>query len=1375
MEEKINRWQLKKIHLLNYWKFVNETFELKNGKIFITGQNASGKSNIIQLFPFMLNGDRSSKSLISTGTVKSRKMSFYYQPRDEKGNIISGESGQFGYICLEFKKKYTKQYLTLCVGQKYVLNNQGDENLVFLAFILKDGRRVGKDFNLFKKEFDKIIPYNFDELKKILNLKNEDIYRYKKDYLNAVNKELFGFENSKELEEVCNIITILRNSDLTGDISISNVKTILLSTLPSIDEKQFDEFSTTFKNMENTKIELVHFQEDKKMIYNINKKFNLFNKQNIYSKYLEYIDKKEKYELSKKELKNIESDVEKLKDFVSEQNKKIQENDFKHKELQIKIELLEEAEELKNNEKSKKNLEEFKKEIYSLEEKIKENSKKIKKEEEKISFEEKNILTLKNSSKENKLERENLYENLKEKNFEIKYTGHLEIPEYKDIEFPEKIRSKLSNSKLGAEAYEKDISKCANLLLDFERSEEKYKDLKHKVDVLETEKEKLEKEKESLLEEKEFEKKCYIDKYYEVSNSNILLKISDGSLEMINSKIKSYTNFSEKDKKEILDIKEYYYDKKQNEINDNIVAITTKINDIEKKKNKIQKELEKLQDEVEAKPERTLTSEKCREILKENNIEHISLYQAIDFREDLSEEERNLLEKQLVDSKILDSIIIPYNEIEKSKNILKEYSEYIITPSINKKYNFDKFKIEKSISKELKNVVDDFLKSISTNSKDNNADYILSSTGFFKNGIISGNSISTKKAEYIGAIRRKEKLKNDILQKEIEKKELEEQLQTFTSDKNKEELKLLTLRKENNLFPTFENINNIVNKINFNTMQLEKKEKELKYNEKALNTEKENYDKLFLVKEEKCKIYTFKKSYKVYCDLREKINEYIKILNLLEQNIFIYDDISKNIEISEKNIKNYEQNIVEFNERIKIDESTKQIYVIKVKNTEAIIQDKNIIQKLNEIDKIKKEIHLLKNEKSQLEDTVKEAEIKKGINEDKITESLKKVDIREKTFKEYISYLMSTFDEEIIYYSEKMDESYIINSISDLKKYINIWKTEKNFLKLTLEELAEELQSDCYSISSKLIKLKLEFSLKPNNIVKFTNPLLNFKRRIYIQIDNEEKGIISKKIIELDKKIQFLNELVSKDMERAVNNLISQSIGSQLIDLIKKTSKIISESSLKMEKMNTPVIVRLSWKLKKGFDDIKDILQRTSFGKEELLNIEDKRRLYNFILDQIESKKIEKKNEYFDYQTALKDIFDYKKWFDLKIFYTKRGEREEEAVDGSNFSGGEKSTIVMLPILTALSFKFSKARKDAFRFMVLDEAFSLVDFENTKNIMGLIEDLDLDFIFNSPKEYCFVPNTSFNVYSLSIENSKVLISTSSWTGSEIIDMEDNDE
>ena len=96
-----------------------------------------------------------------------------------KGQIINGASGEYGYICLEFKKRYTEQYLTICIGQQYTLS-KSSKNLKFNAFILKDGRRVGKDFTLYKKENGKIIPYTFKELEKILNLKKDCVFSDKK-------------------------------------------------------------------------------------------------------------------------------------------------------------------------------------------------------------------------------------------------------------------------------------------------------------------------------------------------------------------------------------------------------------------------------------------------------------------------------------------------------------------------------------------------------------------------------------------------------------------------------------------------------------------------------------------------------------------------------------------------------------------------------------------------------------------------------------------------------------------------------------------------------------------------------------------------------------------------------------------------------------------------------------------------------------------------------------------------------------------------------------------------------------------------------------------------------------------------------------------
>lgn len=152
--EKINRWVIKSMTVVNYWKFTNETFYFKDGKLFFIGTNGSGKSNLTQLFPFVLDGNDKRGRLDATANKEKREMDFYFKPRDSKGQIINGASGEYGYICLEFKKRYTEQYLTICIGQQYTLS-KSSKNLKFNAFILKDGRRVGKDFSLYKKKMER--------------------------------------------------------------------------------------------------------------------------------------------------------------------------------------------------------------------------------------------------------------------------------------------------------------------------------------------------------------------------------------------------------------------------------------------------------------------------------------------------------------------------------------------------------------------------------------------------------------------------------------------------------------------------------------------------------------------------------------------------------------------------------------------------------------------------------------------------------------------------------------------------------------------------------------------------------------------------------------------------------------------------------------------------------------------------------------------------------------------------------------------------------------------------------------------------------------------------------------------------------------------
>jgi energy-coupling factor transporter ATP-binding protein EcfA2 len=1375
MEEQNNRWQINKVHLVNYWKFANETFDLKDGKVFFTGHNGSGKSNIIQLFPFMLNGDRSSKSLNATGNKENRRMEYYFQHLDEDDKAISGISGDYGYICLEFKKRYTEQYITLCVGQKYVASVSG-ESLKFKGFLLKDGRRVGKDFNLFKREetFEgtKILPYEFKELKSKLKLKPEEIFNNKKEYLAGVNKELFGFDSPTELDEVCHIISQMRNSKITGEIQFSEVKDMLISTLPTIDEKRFESLSNIFKNMEELKKAFIHYKEDRKNIYELFKTYNLYNKISLYSKYEEYCKTKKIFdELLKEYNENKEksnNNDEDIINFTKNKNNK----ELEVESLNNEIAILEESEDIKNNKKLKDELERLKNEILKLEKTINDNYIIIENFDKKINEQEKKILEFKDQKQSNKKDREELHKTLNIKNEDIKYPGHLSITNYINIDYPEKIKKAFLDSKNGAEIYETNILECANILKDFEQVEENYYEIQARLEELKVEVNKFENKIENLTSEKELEKENIINNYYNTSLNNKFLKISDDSLQEISKKIKSFVFFNENEKNEIKEIETYYYEKKKKEFENNIYQLNRNIEDTEKDKEIVEAEIKKLKKQEEAFPDRTVTAKNCRDLLFKNNIKYMSLYEAIDFSNILEENERNLLEQQLTDSSILDSLIIPYNQLDRAKEILKDNLEYVIVPKKHQKSEFNKFIIENTLDEDLKEVVIDFLGSISSDENDKEKDYILSPNGFFKNGVLTGYSSNIKKAEYIGAIRRKEKLKNDIIAQENKKKQLEDTIITLENMKKVLEGNILTLENEKKNFPTFAKIDNFLKEIEVNNFILKEKNNKMLKTLNKFNIEKKKYDELLQKKDEKCK-YNFKESYKTYFDIYHKIKEYIKVLDKIIRKIDSYDRISKYIEIANEqitdniNTKNNMQKIIDSNTK------EKTICELKLKNIEKVINNKEILNKIHQIDNKKNKRNSLIKE---IKDIDKEISEKNGLKKyylKKGEDLSKEVKPAEENLKYFNVYLKDELEENIVYFSEKLDESYKIDSISTLKKYIEIWKKENRFSKKTLEEIIDELQNKFYDINSKLRRMMIESNSYHNENVKFNNSNLNQKRKIYLQVDNEEKGLIYNKLDEIEKKIEQFDNSLKESMQKAVNHLISQNIGDNLINLIKETSNIIKNSSEKMESMNTPVKVSMTWEIKKEYKELNNIFKRTAFGKEELVDDIDKRKLYEYINDEINRKKIENKNVEFDYLEALKDIFDYKKWFNLKIFYQKRGEKgKTEVTNSSVFSGGEKAVIVSLPILSALNFKLSKARSDAFRIMVLDEAFMLSDYENAKSIIGLIQDLDLDFIFNSPKEYFFVSNCSFNIYGLkkpdkNSKNKNIEVTASTWNGKEL--------
>lgn len=99
-----------------------------------------------------------------------------------------GREERTGYLYLEFKRKDSDTYLTIGMG----IRARKGKNLDKWYFSLTDGRRVGKDFFLYKDTGEKVT-LSKKELENRIGAGGRVIDR-QADYMEYVNHQIFGFE-----------------------------------------------------------------------------------------------------------------------------------------------------------------------------------------------------------------------------------------------------------------------------------------------------------------------------------------------------------------------------------------------------------------------------------------------------------------------------------------------------------------------------------------------------------------------------------------------------------------------------------------------------------------------------------------------------------------------------------------------------------------------------------------------------------------------------------------------------------------------------------------------------------------------------------------------------------------------------------------------------------------------------------------------------------------------------------------------------------------------------------------------------------------------------------------------------------------------------
>ena len=306
----MNRFRITKIGLLNFWLYDEEEYDFYGGKLILRGTNGSGKSVTMQSFiPLILDGNKSPDRLDPFGS-KERKIEDY----------IIGDSESFqkeeatSYLYMETYNKEENKYITIGLG----FRGRKGRPVESWGFSLKDGKRIGKDFFLYKDPANKI-PLSKNELKSRLGTINEFTDTIK-DYKSMVNRLLFGFPNLDTYDEFIKLLLQLRSNKLSKDYKPTNLVNVLNTVLQPLTENDLRPLSEAIEQMNKTKEQVETLEKNAKVLKDFLKIYKNYNEIILITKARNYKEINIEYKKLEETISNLEKEINIIKEKLSSKN-----------------------------------------------------------------------------------------------------------------------------------------------------------------------------------------------------------------------------------------------------------------------------------------------------------------------------------------------------------------------------------------------------------------------------------------------------------------------------------------------------------------------------------------------------------------------------------------------------------------------------------------------------------------------------------------------------------------------------------------------------------------------------------------------------------------------------------------------------------------------------------------------------------------------------------------------------------------------------------------------------------------------------------------------------------------------------------------------
>ncbi|MGN0639174.1 MAG: TIGR02680 family protein [Huintestinicola sp.] len=1311
----MERWIMNRLGFVNFWVYDVEEFPLMDGKLLLRGSNGSGKSITTQSFiPYILDGDRQPVRLDPFGS-KDRKMEYYLL-----GDPENGREESTGYLYLEFKKPVSQQYRTIGIG----LHAKKGSKMTTWGFCILDGRRIGQDIMLYREVGSERIPVDSRNLREQLGENN--LFTDKvSDYKAMVAKHIFGIdsESISDFEQLTNILIKTRSSKLASkeNLKPEQLYSILNESLQTLSEDDLRPMSEAMSKIEDSHRHIEDAQNSLRAVKAISAEYDRYNRYMLWKKAELFLKANAEAAAADDELKNILEIIREAEEQILSENEKLQ-------ELQTRLEDTEREKEALHYD----DIEKMVRDKNEAETQLGEEQKKAREKEK--------YLSEKTESRDKK------YRNFTEEKLRWKDIDSEIIKQLAGLEEYDEFVPPLHNQYIRGirtdEKYYEYSSQCSREINDYrdclrnahEHIKERDRIKKYYDDSAKAfdDAKKAYEEKESSLNtaQKMFseQKDRMIESCYIAAKNNKEYSIDDIMLKKLEEVISNYEGHgSAAEFIKLINKRQTYL---SDDLSKQIIHCQNKANSAKKDLDEAERKLSELKNAAEPVPERTEMRSEARRILKEKGIIARPFYECVDFRDNVNEEQKALLEAELSDMGILDALVVSEEMYEKAVSEMGELSECIISVSCDNESYPEKAENEFFIV-----TADDELKTETANI----LHYIfgegefpvrIGKNGAYRNGILEGHSISEYPSRFIGAESRRKYRDRQIASLTDIRDELLVLYKAAQSELDCTNKRSELLISEFESLPKTADINQALDMMEQEKISAEAAKQQLKAAEENFCRSKQEYDDKCSEAELLCSEFPYRKTSEDYSMAIREIgsysNELQEILTALrcrmectleiqhlEEDI---DSLEGDIESADSDIKRINNAVHRYSETIRLcNEFLSRPENVDIaekvsKLSEMITQLKGNIEESNKI--------ILKNEannkhyKEQLEKA-----------KERLTALIEKENRLAGYFKEECELGLVITEHELTL-KQCAERAVMLADKSDMEKgIVSIQERLNNVYRKHCDVLAASynpILGDCFEdTDSDSIRKRSSITLTWQN--KSISPSL-FENEISAAIENDKL-------------------LVKQDEEQMFKEILLNTISKKLYYKINSSKKWVEKMSELMKNINTSMGLSFSlvWKPKNdcgdnelSFNELYSVLNKD----KDLISPEDYERLSAHFRSRIEAEQrsFEERGQEVNYSDLVRNVLDYRNWFEFRLLCrSSESDKFKELTMSrfNTFSGGERALSLYIPLFAAVAAQYQKAGEQAPLILALDEAFAGVDDSNISEMFGLLEKLGFGYIVNS--------------------------------------------